>query len=359
MEEERRGVLYNGIRSQKEKGDIGTMDKKENLRCALTGQPHDWVPASFFFHLKPHELEGEACTRFHVNFYRKTDVDFLKVMHDGLTAPCTLSPQGLGELKDYRPGRESNAYVSAYLDRVCRVSDALGGDAAVYANIFSPFTLLRRIGEERLLSYIREDASAVRDVLCRMAEDIGWMAEQMVRKAGCMGNFLAFQGAESNLFSVEEYEDWIQESDRILLDAANQASPYNILHFCGWNQVKNHLEVWKEYPGCAVNWAIYVEDLSLEEGRKYFGMRPVMGGFDNRKTGLLYCGSQAQVEEETRRIIEAYRRAFGSTDTLILGADCSFLTDFSPERFRWVLDTAKAGLGGRRNDGGSYGQRIV
>lgn len=318
------------------------MDKKENLRCALTGQPHDWVPASFFFHLKPHELEGEACTRFHVNFYRKTDVDFLKVMHDGLTAPCTLSPQGLGELKDYRPGRESNAYVSAYLDRVCRVSDALGGDAAVYANIFSPFTLLRRIGEERLLSYIREDASAVRDVLCRMAEDIGWMAEQMVRKAGCMGNFLAFQGAESNLFSVEEYENWIQESDRILLDAANQASPYNILHFCGWNQVKNHLEVWKDYPGCVVNWAIYVEELSLEEGRKYFGMRPVMGGFDNRKTGLLYRGSQAQVEEETRRIIEAYRLAFGSTDALILGADCSFLTDFSPERFRWVLDTAKA-----------------
>ena len=218
------------------------MDKKENLRCALTGQPHDWVPASFFFHLKPHELEGEACTRFHVDFYRKTDVDFLKVMHDGLTAPCTLSPRGLWELKDYRPGRESNAYVSAYLDRVCRVSDALGGDAAVYANIFSPFTLLRRIGEERLLSYIREDASAVRDVLCRMAEDIGWMAEQMVKKAGCMGNFLAFQGAESNLFSVEEYGNWIQESDRILLDAANQASPYNILHFCGWNQVKNRVE---------------------------------------------------------------------------------------------------------------------
>ena len=132
------------------------MDKKENLRCALTGQPHDWVPASFFFHLKPHELEGEACTRFHVDFYRKTDVDFLKVMHDGLTAPCTLSPRGLWELKDYRPGRESNAYVSAYLDRVCRVSDALGGDAAVYANIFSPFTLLRRIGEERLLSRLRD-----------------------------------------------------------------------------------------------------------------------------------------------------------------------------------------------------------
>ena len=77
-------------------------------------------------------------------------------------------------------------------------------------------------------------------------------------------------------------------------------------------------------------------------GRKYFGMRPVMVGFDNRKNGLLYCGSQAQVEEETRRIIEMYRRTFGSTDTLILGADCSFLTDFSPERFRWVLDTAKA-----------------
>ncbi len=221
-----------------------------------------------------------------------------------------------------------------------------------------------------------------------LAEDIGWMAEQMVKEAGCLGNFLAFQGAESNLFSMEEYETLIKESDQIVLAAANQtssfnilhfcgwnqvknqlelwkqypgcvvnwavyvehltleqgrrySSSFNILHFCGWNQVKNQLELWKQYPGCVVNWAVYVEHLTLEQGRRYFGMRPVMGGFDNRREGLLYCGDQKQVEEETRRLIRVYKETFGNTDSLILGADCSFLPDFQAKRFRWVLETAR------------------
>ena len=99
--------------------------------------------------------------------------------------------------------------------------------------------------------------------------------------------------------------------------------------------------LWKQYPGCVVNWAVYVEHLTLEQGRRYFGMRPVMGGFDNRREGLLYCGDQKQVEEETRRLIRVYKETFGNTDSLILGADCSFLPDFQAERFRWVLETAR------------------
>ncbi len=317
------------------------MDKKENLRRTLQGKEHEWIPASFFLHLKQEQLEDNACIQFHKEFYRETDVDFLKVMHDGLTAPCSLSPRGLWELKEYRPGKEKNSYVCSYLERVKRVSEALSGEVDIYANIFSPFTLFRRIGEEKMLAYIQEDKNAVRDILLRLAEDIGWMAEQMVKEAGCLGNFLAFQGAESNLFSMEEYETLIKESDRILLAAANQASSFNILHFCGWNQVKNQLELWKQYPGCVVNWAVYVEHLTLEQGRRYFGMRPVMGGFDNRREGLLYCGDQKQVEEETRRLIRVYKETFGNTDSLILGADCSFLPDFQAERFRWVLETAR------------------
>lgn len=329
------------------------MDKKENLRRTLRGEPHDWIPASFFLHLKQNQLTEKACTQFHLDFYKKTDVDFLKVMHDGLTSPCTLSPRGLWELREYRPGGEKNPYIHSYLERVKRVCDGLSGKVEVYANIFSPFTLLRRIGEEKMRFYIMENQRAVRDVLLRMAEDIGWMAKQMI-KAGCLGNFLAFQGAEKNLFSLEEYEQIIKASDLKVLEMANEASAFNILHFCGWNQVKNNLELWREYPGCVVNWATYVEEMDLGEGWRYFGMRPVMGGFDNRREGILYRGSKELVKAETRRIVNQYRESVGNVDSLILGADCSFLPDFKGERFRWVLEEVRkepCRMGERKEEG--------
>lgn len=34
------------------------VQKKENLRRMLEGQPHEHIPVSFFQHLKPEELHG-------------------------------------------------------------------------------------------------------------------------------------------------------------------------------------------------------------------------------------------------------------------------------------------------------------
>lgn len=328
------------------RGGGNGLNRRENLRLALEGKPHEWIPVSFFYHLRPEQQQGESCTQFHVDFFRETGEDFLKIMHDGLTAPCTLCPSSLEELKEYRPGKWKNPYVAMYLERAQRINEALKG-ADTYCNVFSPFTLLRRIGDQKLLSYIQEDVQGIRDVLCRMAEDIGWMAEQMVRDAGCMGIFLAFQGAESNFLAQGQYEALAEESDRVVLNASNGVSPWNILHFCGWNQVKNRLEVWREYPGCAVNWDTHVEEMTLAKGRTFFGMRSVFGGFSNQKNGILYRGTKQEVESEAERIVGEYETVWGNTDGLLLGADCSFLPDFQPERFRWVTDWSRRSREGK------------
>ena len=127
----------------------------------------------------------------------------------------------------------------------------------------------------------------------------------------------------------------------MVLEAANEASDCNILHFCGWNQVKNHLQVWKDYPGRVLNWATCVEELTLEDGREYFGGRIVMGGFDNRRGRLLYSAGREAVEAETRKLVDVYRVRYKTDDGLMIGADCSFLTDFETERFNWVTEALK------------------
>ena len=70
-------------------------------------------------------------------------------------------------------------------------------------------------------------------------------------------------------------------------------------------------------------------------------MRNCLGGFDNRRGKLLYSGTQEEIRQETRHILETYRRTFGNTDGLMLGADCSFLPDFETERFCWVTEALR------------------
>ena len=314
------------------------VQKKENLRRMLEGQPHEHIPVSFFQHLKPEELHGEACVKAHIRFYKQTDPDFLKIMHDGLTAPVDLGLTSLEELKAYRPIKGQNPYIREYLERALRINESLADETDTYSNIFSPFTLLRRIGDDRLLGFLREDPQAVKDALLFMGEDLAYLSEKLIQEAGCLGIFLAMQGAENGLFTPEEFADYIAPSEQLVLSAAQESSPYNILHFCGWNQIKNQLELWRDYPGNTVNWAVYVEQLPLAEGRKYFGMRNCMGGFDNRRGKLLYSGTKEEIRRETTNILETYRNAFGSTDGLILGKGKKDGQNFGPvKRIRYSL----------------------
>lgn len=125
----------------------------------------------------------------HIRFCRRTEPDFLKIMHDGLTAPVDLNLTELSELKAYRPGFQNNPYIRKYLDRAARINDRLAGDTDTWCNVFSPFTLLRRIGEERFFTFFREDPQAIRDVLLFLGEDLAYLSRKLIEDAGCMGIF--------------------------------------------------------------------------------------------------------------------------------------------------------------------------
>ena len=77
-----------------------------------------------------------------------------------------------------------------------------------------------------------------------------------------------------------------------MLDYANTLSTHNILHCCGWGGDKNRVEVWQDYEAAAINWAVYVEDMDIPSGRQFFAGKPALGGFDNRKEGILYSGKE-------------------------------------------------------------------
>jgi uroporphyrinogen decarboxylase len=105
---------------------------------------------------------------------------------------------------------------------------------------------------------------------------------------------------------------------------------------CGYKGNRNDLSHFADYPADAVNWAVTVEGVSLKEGKKIFGGKGVIGGFDNTEKGVLYTGTQADVEAETRKII-----ADAGKTGIILGADCTIPADIALERLAWVRNAAK------------------
>ncbi len=67
------------------------MNKKERMMTVLSGRRADRVPASFWHHFGPDEIEGDACVQAHLDYYRETGVDFIKIMSDGLAYPLEIT----------------------------------------------------------------------------------------------------------------------------------------------------------------------------------------------------------------------------------------------------------------------------
>ena len=113
----------------------------------------------------------------------------------------------------------------------------------------------------------------------------------------------------------------------------------NIAHLCGWAGDANNLEIWKDYPAKAFNWAIFIEGMNLVEGKKFFGGKTVIGGFDNRKGMLLHSsGTKEEVKTFAKKTVRDYVRAYGNNQGLVIGADCTIWFDVDDSRFRWVLE---------------------
>ena len=318
------------------------MNRKERVLAALRGEKTDRVPASFWRHFRDETGNppmGRKSAQYHLDFFRETGVDFVKIMYDGFSAPFAFDKvETVTDLVRAVASGPKEDYVRDLYERAAWTCELLGEEVCLYFNVFSSFMLLRKIGDDKLARFLEQDKRSVLGVLEEITSTVSRAEEKILRETDCLGLFVCFQGAEESRFSKEEYDEIVLPADLMLLDTANRYSQYNMAHFCAWDGNKNDLSRWKDYPACAVNWAIYVDGLTLPEGKRYFGGRPVLGGFDNRVGSLLYKGTKEEIQKETRRILCEYRDAFGNTNGLIIGADCSILPPFELERFRWVRE---------------------
>jgi uroporphyrinogen-III decarboxylase len=315
------------------------MDKVTRVLHALDQKPVDYPPVSFWFHFNGDEGMGQACVDAHLNYYRESDVDFIKIMCDGyFQFPLTAEIKEAADWRKLKPLGPDHPYITEQVERARLITEGVNGECCTFYSLFAPFSCIRfATSDEIVMRHLKEDPQAVLYALTIIAEDQAMLAEKLIGEAGCTGIYYCLQGGEQNRFTDAEYQSLVMPSDRYVLDRANGLSEYNLLHMCGWAGIRNRLDNWKDYPAKAVNWAIYVEGLGLDEGRPYFGNQAVLGGFDNTPAGVLHSGEREEVERFTNELLQK-----AGVNGLIVGADCSLSHDIARERIKWVVETIRS-----------------
>lgn len=313
------------------------MTKKERVLNAFNNKPVDKVPVGFWFHF-PEDMDlKKDCVNAHLDYYRASGTDFIKVMCDGFfDYPNEIIPQikTASDWKKMKPLGKNHPFIQDQVERARQIVEGVQGECCVFYNVFCPMSLFRfGTSDDLLMKHLREDPDAVLHALNVIAQDAATLSELLITEAGCDGIYYCVQNGEMKRFTEEEYNKYVAPGDLYVLEHANRFSTNNILHCCGWAGDKNRLEVWQNYPAKAINWAVFVEDMDLTEGKEFFGGKCVLGGFDNTPEGVLYSGSRAQVEEFTENLVKKAGKV-----GVILGADCSFDRGFDTKRVSWVAE---------------------
>lgn len=327
--------------------------RRELISKVFHNEKAERVPVGFWFHfLPPQEFNSglndpellQKNLEGHKKFAEDFDPDFVKIMTDGFFfLPIDYSGiQSVEDLKNLKPVSKDHPFFAKNIELVKGVREIFGEDRLLFFNVFSPFNQLnggigtfgQNDGVRKIISFLEQDASAVAAALDVIAENLISLIGEVVKPGLADGIYLSVNNPNRQI-PAQIYSAYIAPSEKKILKAAQKVAQDNILHICGYAGNKNILSVYKDYPAGVINWAVTAEEMSLKKGKEYFGGKPVIGGFNNVKEGLLYSGSREEVEKYVEELLEEI-----GTTGVIIGADCTVPGDIDIERLKWVRDKA-------------------
>ena len=301
------------------------MNKIERVRAALEGKPVDRVPAGFWFHFTPDKKHGAASVQAHLDYYRASNVDFLKVMNEH-PYQANVSLQQPSDWQQVRPAPLSSPFYQEQLDEIRRIVDALKGECLVITTIFGPFSSGNHASDGKVTEHLKADPQPVSRGLAAIGESLAQFAVACL-DAGASGIYYSAQGGEQDRFTDDEFMRYLKPHDLTVLNAIKGKGEFNLLHVCGDNM---RLPLYADYPTHAVNWAATKHNLNLRQGRDLF-QRTIVGGMGDR--GIIVDGTREAIQAEVRRVIAD----IGATG-FMLGADCTVPTDIDVGNIRAAVE---------------------
>ncbi|HVT13642.1 MAG TPA: uroporphyrinogen decarboxylase family protein [Fimbriimonadaceae bacterium] len=292
-----------------------SLDKRAVLLDLLDpAKKQEYVPAGFFLHFDPAFHSGRAAVEKHIEFFRETGMDFVKVQFEVPFPHMVIDSPGDWESVP----RMDRAFYEPQIQVVQGLVEALGGEALVVVTLYSPFMIAAHIGgQDRLGRHLEENLAAVRPGLERITDGLLDFVRGCIG-AGVDGFYHSTQGGESRRFAdLATFEQGVKPYDLAVMKEIEAACRFNILHICDYYRADyggyDDLTLFLDYPGHVVNCAIE-EGMTANMISAMFG-RPFMGGMD--RTGVLASGTEEEVREAARQVLASRPERF------ILGADCT------------------------------------
>ena len=307
------------------------MNKRELMLSVLdpSAAPQT-VPAAFFLHFDPAFHRGQAAVDKHLEFFRTTGMDFVKIQFE--------HPMPRIDIK--RPEDWSKVPVHGldFYDAPLRVVEGLvkaaGKEALVLLTLYSPFMLAGQVGgPEMVVRHAQDKPEAFKKGIAAITEGmLGFVRECMRR--GLDGFYSSTQGGEKGRFEHKAaFDECVRPYDLAIMKEINSGSPFNILHVCDYHLPYTDLAPFKDYPGHVVNTSLHLTGgtISAREVARLFN-RPFMGGMERK--GVIATGSAQEIRDAVRAALK------DAPERFVLGADCTVPPDTSWENLRIAIETA-------------------
>jgi uroporphyrinogen decarboxylase len=308
--------------------------KREAMLSFKNGGPGPgYVPAAFFLHFGENARLGKAAIDKHLEYYRFTGMDFLKVQYERtfpalpqIKTPADWKSMPRYGLDFYRP----------QLEVVDALVKATRGEALVLVTLYSAFMCAgHSTSRARLAKHLDENADAVRPALDTITDSLLDFVREC-RNLGVDGFYASTQGGEAGTFRDPSlFAKHVMPCDLRIMRMIDASFAFNVLHVCDYEAPYADLAPFAPYPGHVVSCSprLTTGERSLRDLQKLFD-RPIMGGMDRK--GVLATGTVDEVRREAERVLKA------APDRFVLGADCTVPGEGRWEAIRAAIAAAHA-----------------
>lgn len=307
-------------------------NKRERMLQWLAGKTDpNYTPAAFFLHFGPEFKNGSAAAKRHLEFFRQTDMDFVKIQFEQtyehqkfLEKPSDWTKLTVRKLDFYEP----------LIQTVRELVKDSKKDALILMTLYSPYMSANQCATAPVLRrHLEENPDAVKRGLDILTESQLIFVRACIQQ-GVDGFYMSTQGSEAKQFSNPKiFANYIKPADLVAMKEISARCAFNVLHVCDYNAPYASYDAVRDYPGHVVNCnpKLTTRELSFQEISKFFN-KPTMGGLDRH--GILAKGSLPQVEDEVKRVIKSAPRQF------VLAADCTVGGDTDWNRLRHAISVA-------------------
>jgi len=310
------------------------MNKRETLlNLTRSTTPPDYVPAAFFMHFGQACHQGQAAVDKHLEFFRATDMDFVKIQYEQVLPP-------LPAVRRPEDWAHAPLYTAEFFDAPVRVAEGLvkaaKNEALVIMTLYSPFMWAMHAGGGAVLTeHLKRDPEAVTKGLRIMTENVLRLVRGC-KRVGVDGFYATTQGGEAHRFAgTDIFQTYVKPTDLAVWDEIRSCR-FNILHICDYEGGYADLTPFLDYPGHVVNCGLTLGDRTLtpKEVSEMFA-RPFMGGM--QRNGVIATGSAEQIRHAVKGAMAE------APDRLVLAAQCTVPGNTPWDNIRTAIDAAHEG----------------